>query len=69
MVRCLLGVLFVAAGLAALASNNRRISTLTEEPAPSGGPRLRETEAVALSGASRTLFRPVPALDLYFSLN
>lgn len=68
MVRCLLGVLFVAAGLAALASTQRRISTLEEEPAPSG-PRLREMEAVTLSGASRTLFRPLPALNLSFSLN
>lgn len=69
MVRCLLGVLFVAAGLAALASTHRHIGIHQEEPAPSSGPRLREMEAVTLSGASRTLFRPLPALDLSFSLN
>lgn len=69
MVRCLLGVFVVAAGLVALAASNRRKLTLREEPAPSGGPRLREAAAVALSGASRTLLRPLPALDLSFSLN
>ncbi len=69
MVRCLLGVLFVAAGLAALASTQRRISTYQEGSARSSGPRLREMEAVTLSGASRTLLRPLPALDLAFSLN
>lgn len=69
MVRCLLGVLVVAAGLVALAATNRRILTLPEEPAPSSGPRLRETEAVASSGANRTLLRPLPARNLSFSLN
>jgi len=69
MVRCLLAALFVTAGLVALASTNRRILTHRESPAPSDGPRLRETEAVALSGASRTLLRPLPALNISFSLN
>lgn len=69
MVRCLLGVLFVTAGLVALATMNRRILTLQEKPVPAGGPRLRETEEVALSGASRILLRPLPALDIAFSLN
>jgi hypothetical protein len=69
MVRCLLGVLFITAGLVALASTNRRILILQEKPVPTGGPRLRETEEVALSGASRILLRPLPALDIAFSLN
>lgn len=69
MVRCLLGVLFVTAGLLALASTNRKISTLQEKPVPTGGPRLRETEEVALSGVSRILLRPLPALNIAFSLN
>jgi hypothetical protein len=69
MVRCVLGVLVVAVGLVALATTNRRNLTIREEPAPSGGPRLKEAAAVALSGASRTLLRPLPALDLSFSLN
>jgi hypothetical protein len=69
MVRCLLGVLVVAAGLAALASTNRKILTLSKEPASTRGPRLSEAKAVALSGARRTLFRPLPALDFSFSLN
>ncbi|HZV03551.1 MAG TPA: hypothetical protein VE999_00540 [Gemmataceae bacterium] len=69
MVRCLLGVFVIAAGLAALASTNRKIVTLSKEPASNGGSRLREAKAVALSGASRTLLRPLPALDLSFSLN
>lgn len=69
MVRCLVGVLVVAAGLVALAAANRRIINLPEEAAPHGGPRLREAEAIALSGVSRTLLRPLPALDLSFSLN
>jgi hypothetical protein len=69
MVRCLLGVLVVAAGLVALAATNRKILTLPEEPAADSGPRLREAEAVASSGASRMLLRPLPALNLSFSLN
>jgi hypothetical protein len=70
MVRCFLGVLVVAVGLVALASTNRRNSTPPEETAaPSGGPRLRETEAFDLSGWRRTLLRPLPALDISFSLN
>lgn len=69
MVRCLLGVLFVAAGLVALASTNRKIPPHQEKPTPNSGPRLREIEAVNVSGVSRTLFRPLPALDLSFSLN
>lgn len=69
MVRCLVGVLVVAVGLAALATTNRRILTHREEAAPRSGPRLREAQAVALSGVSRTLLRPLPALDLSFSLN
>ncbi len=69
MVRCLLGVLFLTAGLVALASTNRRILPLQEKPVPTGGPRLRQTEEVALSGVYRILLRPLPALDLSFSLN
>lgn len=69
MVRCLFAVFVVTVGLAALASSNRKNLALREEPAPSSGPRLRESEAVALSGASRTLLRPLPALDIAFSLN
>lgn len=69
MVRCLFAVMVVTVGLAALASTNRRNVTLRERPAPSGGPRLRDSEAVALCGASRTLLRPLPALDISFSLN
>lgn len=69
MVRCLLGVLVITAGLVALASATRGNLTAKEEPASTGGPRLRESEAFAQSGASRTLFRPLPALDIAFSLN
>jgi hypothetical protein len=70
MVRCLLGLLVITAGLVVLASANRGKFTVgNEEPASGGGPRLRETEAFAQSGASRTLFRPLPALDIAFSLN
>jgi hypothetical protein len=69
MVRCLLGVFILTAGFVALASANRKTSTHQEEPTSRGGPRLRESEVVALSGASRTLLRPLPALDLSFSLN
>ncbi len=69
MVRCLLGVFFLTAGLLALASTNRRNLTFQKKPTSSGVPRLRESEAVALSGASRTLLRPLPALGIAFSLN
>jgi len=69
MVRCLLGVLVITAGLVALASVTQEALTVKEEPASNGEPRLRETEAFAQSGASRTLLRPLPALDIAFSLN
>lgn len=69
MVRCLLGALVLTAGLVALASATRGALMIREEPASTGGPRLRETEVFARSGASRTLFRPLPALDIAFSLN
>jgi hypothetical protein len=70
MARCLLGVLFVTAGLVALASATRGNLTLNQEPAPTtGGVRLRETEAVTRSGTSRTLFRPLPTMNISFSLN
>ena len=69
MSRCLLGVLVVTAGLMALASAARETRSLQENPAPVGGNRLRETETVTLSGASRTLLRPAPAFDLRFSIN
>jgi hypothetical protein len=69
MGRCLLGVLVVTAGLVALASAARETRSSVRETAPIGGPRLRETEALAVSGASRTLLRPAAAFDLRFSLN
>jgi hypothetical protein len=70
MARCLLGVLVVTAGLVALASATRRTSTLLPQSTPThDGPRLRDMEIATLSGVSRTLLRPLPALNLYFSLN
>jgi hypothetical protein len=69
MARCLLGVLVVTAGLVALASAAKEARSLNEKPAPTGGNRLREIEALTLAGTPRTLFRPAPAFDLRFSLN
>lgn len=70
MARCLLGVLVVTAGLAALASAARQTRSVQEKPtAPLGGNRLRDMMALTPCGASRTLLRPAPAFDLRFSLN
>ena len=69
MVRCMLGVLVIVAGLVALTSTTRGALTVKEEPASPGGSRLRETETLARSGANRTLLRPLPALNIAFSLN
>ena len=69
MARCLLGVLVVTAGLVALASAARGNLPLNPQPARTGGTRLREMETVTLSGVPRTLLRPLPALDIRFSLN
>ena len=69
VIRCLLGVLVVSLGLAVLASTTRNASPVHPEAASTGGPRLHESEAVALSGVCRTLLRPLPAANLCFSLN
>jgi hypothetical protein len=69
MARCLLGVLVVTAGLVVLASASRGNLPLHPQPARTGGTRLRDMETIALSGAPRTLLRPLPALDIRFSLN
>ncbi len=69
MARCLLGVFVLTVGLIALASANRGASTFLPPPVPSDGPRLSDTEAIALSGVSRTLLRPLPVLNMSFSLN
>lgn len=69
MARCLLGVLLVTAGLVALTSASRGNLPPNPQPADHGGTRLRETETIALSGVPRTLLRPLPALDIRFSLN
>lgn len=69
MVRLLFGALVLTVGLVALASTTRGAVTKNEEPASTGGPRLGESEALAQSGTSRTLFRPLPALNIAFSLN
>lgn len=69
MVRLLFGALVLTVGLVALVSTTRGALPKNEEPASTGGPRLRESEALAQSGASRTLFRPLPALNIAFSLN
>jgi hypothetical protein len=69
MVRCLLGALVLTTGLVALISAVQGALSESEESASTSGPRLRETEAIARSGASRMLFRPLPALDMTFSLN
>ena len=69
MARYLLGVLVVVAGLVALTSAARGATSVNPQPASTGGPRLQETEAVTRSGVSRTLLRPLAALDIRFSLN
>jgi hypothetical protein len=69
MVRCLLGVLVVTAGLAALASVAYASFSPEREALPSEGNRLRKTEVAAPSGSRLTLFRAIPALDICFSLN
>ena len=69
MARCLLGVLVVTAGLAALASAARETRSSVRQPAPVGGNRLRKKETVTVSGTPRTLLRPAPLFDLPFSLN
>jgi hypothetical protein len=70
MVRSLLGLFILAAGLVALASASRETRSSTQETTtPMGNNRLRETETVAVSGTLRTLLLPAPALDLRFSLN
>lgn len=69
MVRCLLGAFVLTVGLIALASATRGATIEQEESASPGGPRLRESEAFAPSGVSRTLLRPLPTCKLAFSLN
>jgi hypothetical protein len=69
MARCLLGVLVVTAGLAALASAARETRSSVRQPAPAGRNRLRERETLTVSGIPRTLLRPAPLFDLPFSLN
>jgi hypothetical protein len=69
MVRCLLGAFVLTVGLIALASTNRETAAEKEESASRRGSRLRESEASAQSGASRTLLRPLPTWNMAFSLN
>jgi hypothetical protein len=73
MGRCLLGVLVLTAGLMALATAAREISSPVSESMPettaTSGNRLRGWEVVAVSGTARTLLVPAPARDLRFSLN
>lgn len=69
MVRCLLGVFVLTLGLVALASTTREAVAEKEEAASRRGPRLRESEASAPSGLSRTLLRPLPTWNMAFSLN
>jgi len=69
MGRCLLGVLFVTAGLVALTSVTRETRSSVREIASIGGTSLRETKTVTVSGTPRTLLRPAAAFGLRFSLN
>jgi hypothetical protein len=69
MVRCLLGVLVLTAGMVALASVARENSPSDQGPTPNRGGRLREMEVTTATGVSRTLFQPLPAVNLGFSLN
>jgi hypothetical protein len=69
VIRCLFGVFVVSMGLVALLSTTRSIAPLNRPSASSGGSRLHDSDAVAVSGVSRTLLRPVPAPNLCFSLN
>jgi hypothetical protein len=67
MVRCLVGLFFLTAGLVALTSTAKENRSSAPQTAPTNGVRLRETEAVAASGVSRTLL--LPAFGASFSLN
>jgi hypothetical protein len=69
VIRCLLGVLVVSMGLVALVSTTREVVPVPRQPASNSGARLHDSDAVAVSGVSRTLLRPLPAANLYFSLN
>ncbi len=69
MVRCLVGLFMLTAGLYALTSAAKENRSPIEPTTPTSGARFRETEAVASSGASRTLLLPAPVFGAAFSLN
>ncbi len=69
MGRCLLGVLILTAGLAALASAAKETRSSVAETTTTKKDNPRATQAVAASGALRTLLLPAPAFDIRFSLN
>jgi hypothetical protein len=70
MARCLIGLFVLTVGLVALTSTAKENRSSIQQPTvSSGGPRLRETEAFAASGASRTLLLPAPVFGASFSLN
>ena len=69
MSRCLLGVLFVTAGLVALTSTARETRSSVRKAVSMNGNRLQETTSATVAGAPRTLFRPAPRFNLSFSLN
>jgi hypothetical protein len=69
MVRCLVGLFVLTAGLVALSSATKETRSSVQQTTLTSGVRLRETEAVAASGASRTLLLPAPVFGAAFSLN
>jgi hypothetical protein len=69
MARCLFGLFVITAGLVALTSVAKETRTSVQQSTPTSGARLRETEVVAASGASRTLLLPAPVFGASFSLN
>jgi hypothetical protein len=69
MVRCLLGLFAITAGLVALTSVTKETRPSVQPTTPTSSARLRETEAVAASGVSRTLLLPTPVFGASFSLN